>query len=70
MSNDLEIEKRILEESRRKVRPLAAHILTLPDFPQEEVKLIAQNLIDTGKVNATLTYHYQDLCAIKFKHIL
>lgn len=66
MSFNPKIEQLIMEASERKQQPLVANIINFPDFDQEEVQDTAQKLISDGQIDATLHFHYNDLCTITF----
>ncbi|MEI5992601.1 hypothetical protein [Candidatus Enterococcus mansonii] len=66
MTFNPQIETLILEASNRKSPRFVANVINFQQFDQEDVKDTAQKLIEDGQIQATLHFHYNDLCTIDF----
>ncbi|WP_086313179.1 hypothetical protein A5821_000725 [Enterococcus sp. 7F3_DIV0205] len=66
MTFNPQIETLILEASNRKSPHFVANVINFQQFDQEDVKDTAQKLIEDGQIQATLHFHYNDLCTIDF----
>lgn len=66
MSFNPQIETLILEASNRKAPHFVANVINFQQFSQTDVKDTAQKLIDNGRIQASLHYHYNNLCTITF----
>lgn len=66
MTFNPKIETLIIEASHRKSPHFVANVINFQQFNQEDVKDTAQKLIDDGRIQATIHFHYNDLCTIDF----